>query len=91
MYGFFKSQGKVVINEVADFIGINGYCLYPCWDIQEGKNTLWLLQRVDGIDKDDEHYVPGRAQGGKYMAVRKSVIYPLWDAPHQGIRAVYLR
>ena len=38
MYEFFKSQGTVVINEAADFAGINGCYLYQGRDVQARKN-----------------------------------------------------
>ena len=39
MYEFFKSQGAEIVNDAADFAGINGCYLYQGRDVTEGKRS----------------------------------------------------
>ena len=41
VYAFFKIQRTVLVNDAADFTGINGYYLYQGWDMKPDKlNSL---------------------------------------------------
>ncbi len=39
MYEFFKSQGTVIVNDDADFTGMNGCYLYQGRDMKPGKKN----------------------------------------------------
>ena len=41
MYEFFKTQGAVVVNDVADFTGLNGCYLYKGRDVDESKYSTF--------------------------------------------------
>src|SRR5574344_1872750 len=58
MYEFFKSQGTVIVNDVADFTGMNGCYLYQGRDVKASKTNdltdqMLVLAPHEGIVPSD--------------------------------------
>ena len=58
VYEFFKSQGTVIVNDVADFTGMNGCYLYQGRDVKASKKNdlkdqMLVLAPHEGIVPSD--------------------------------------
>lgn len=54
VYDFFKSQGTIIVNDTADFTGMNGCYLYQGRDVkpdkaQKLKDQMLVLASHEGI------------------------------------------
>ena len=93
VYEFFKSQGTVIVNDVADFTGMNGCYLYQGRDVKASKKNdlkdqMLVLAPHEGYrplrhladlpqEADEQHENPVCPESHPHMAGRKNQVREL--------------
>ena len=104
VYEFFKSQGTVLVNDVADFTGMNGCYLYQGRDVKPGKaqslkDQMLVLAPHEGIvplgymadlpqEADEQHENPVRPESHPYMAGGENQVRELRVRPYEYLQSL---